>query len=250
MVAFVIVGPPERSGATVVPQIPPDKGTAVMADARSALGGDSRIAAVRSFIATGRTRQIRGDNLIPIEFEIHAELPDKYVRRDEFPAQDNGPASLGFNGGALVQSAPPSTLRGGAPAANPGQQAAAARARLASVKQDFARLMIGMFASSYASFPLTFTYIAQAEAPQGKADVVDVAGPADFRARLFVSSETHLPIMLTWKASAPAGGRGGRFRPVAASGGIVVESRGLGLRLAESGQNWRARQDSNLRPPA
>ena len=64
---------------------------AVMAAARAALGGDAKIAAVKTFIATGRTRQVRGENLVPIEFEIQAELPDKYSRRDEFPAQDAGP---------------------------------------------------------------------------------------------------------------------------------------------------------------
>src|SRR4051812_6649451 len=57
----------------------------VLAAARAALGGEAKIAAVKTFIANGRTRQVRGDNLIPIEFEIQAELPDKYSRRDEFP---------------------------------------------------------------------------------------------------------------------------------------------------------------------
>jgi hypothetical protein len=196
-------------GHTVVHQPPPDKAAAVMADARAALGGDRRIAGVKTFIATGRTRQVRGDNLIPIEFEIHTELPDKYARRDEFPAQDNGPATIGFNGNTLIQNPPPSAPRGGGPVEGPEQQATAARARIASVKQDFARLMIGMFASSFSSFPLTFAYVAQAEAPQGKADVVDATGPGDFRLRLFISSETHLPIMLTWQApTAPSRGGG------------------------------------------
>ena len=42
----------------------------------------------------------------------------------------------------------------------------------------------------------------------------------------------------------------GRFRPVAATGVIADEFRGLFCDFAESGQKWRARQDSNLRPPA
>lgn len=57
----------------------------MLAAARAALGGDARIAGVKTFIATGRTRQVRGENLIPIEFEIQAELPDRFARRDEFP---------------------------------------------------------------------------------------------------------------------------------------------------------------------
>src|SRR6476646_6228532 len=71
---------------------------AVLATAREALGGEKRLSSVKSFIATGRTRRVRGDNLVPIEFEISVELPDKYVRRDEIPAQESGPTSNGFNG--------------------------------------------------------------------------------------------------------------------------------------------------------
>jgi hypothetical protein len=175
---------------------------AVMAAARVALGGDARIAAVKTFIANGRTRQVRGENLIPIEFEIQVELPDKYSRRDEFPAQDNGPATSGFVGERLIQIPPqqPPPPRPGAQPATPEQQEAVRRTRVVVAKQDLARLMLGMFATSTPSFPLTFAYVAQAEAPQGKADVLDVKGPANFAARLFVHSETHLPIMLTWQA--------------------------------------------------
>ena len=76
---------------------------------------------------------------------------------------------------------------------------------MATLKQDFARLMLGMFASSYSSYPLTFTYLAQAEAPQGKADVLDVKGPANFAAKLFVNAQTHVPIMVSWEVRAPSG---------------------------------------------
>jgi hypothetical protein len=81
-------------------------------------------------------------------------------------------------------------------------------ARVTTVKQDFVRLTLGMFASSFSSYPLTFTYAGQAEAPQGTADVLDVKGPANFSARLFVNSQTHLPIMISWQAPAAGRGRG------------------------------------------
>src|SRR5688572_10194172 len=154
----------------------PRDAASVLAEARAALGGEARLAAVRTFIADGRTRQVRGENLVPIEFEIQVELPDKYSRRDEFPAQDAGPTTSGFVGDALVlipRPVPPPPRPGATPPP-PAQQEAALRARVMTGKQDFARLMLGMFATSVASFPLTFTYAAQAEAPQGKADVIDV----------------------------------------------------------------------------
>jgi hypothetical protein len=183
----------------------------VLAAAREALGGEKKLAAVKTLTATGRTRQVRGDSLVPIEFEIAMELPDKYMRRDEVPAQESGPTTVGINGDELLQFPVPTTptmpaRAGGPPAPTPEQTSAMATAartaRLAGVRQDFARLTLGMFGASYGNYPLTFTYAGKAEAPQGKADVLDVKGPGGFAARLFINAETHLPIMLTWQPPA------------------------------------------------
>src|SRR5882762_6577467 len=79
--------------------------TQVLAAARDALGGDKKLSAIKTFTATGRTRQVRGNNLVPIEFEISVELPDKYLRKDEIPAQESGPTATGFNGDDLLEVA-------------------------------------------------------------------------------------------------------------------------------------------------
>jgi hypothetical protein len=188
-----------------------DAAAPVLAAAREALGGDTKLSAVSTMTATGRTRQVRGDNLVPIEFEILMQLPDKYVRRDEIPAQESGPTTVGFNGDELLQfpslTIPQMQARaGGPPPPTAEQSGAAAKARLANVKQEFARLTLGLFAASFPAYPLTFTYAGKAEAPQGKADVLDVKGapgPNAFSGRLFVNTETHLPIMVTWTAAPP-----------------------------------------------
>ena len=93
------------------------KAEQVLADARKALGGD-KLAEIKTIAATGRTKRIRGNNLVPIEFEILIEPPAKYVRIDEFPAEDMDPTSAGFNGDALIQIPPPPAMpagRGGPP---------------------------------------------------------------------------------------------------------------------------------------
>jgi hypothetical protein len=174
---------------------------------------------------------VRGNNLVPIEFEILIELPDKYVRVDEFPAEDTDPTSAGFNGEALIQIPPPSAMpagRGPTPAGPPGRPPGATppgpppagaappggmapgampggrgpamdprRARLNSVKQDYARLALGLFAASSA-YPLTFSYAAVAEAPQGQADVIEAKGEGNFALRFLIHSATRLPIMVSW----------------------------------------------------
>src|SRR5215218_1062742 len=104
---------------------------AFLASARQAMGGDAKLSAVKSFTANGRTRQVRGDNLVPIEFELFVELPDKYARKDEVPAQESGPTSTGFNGSEFLQEpAPPApSAPPGAAAPNPAMLEAAKQAR-------------------------------------------------------------------------------------------------------------------------
>jgi hypothetical protein len=187
---------------------------AVLSRARQALGGDAKLSAVKSFVATGRTRQVRGEMLVPIEFEIDCELPDKYVRRDEIPVQESGPTSAGFNGDGLVQMPPPPppSAQPAAPARGPGAAGgragaplspeAARLARVNGLKQDFANLTLGMFGASFDGYPLTFTVAGRAESPQGTADVLDVKGAGGFSIRLFVNTDTHLPLMVSWTTPA------------------------------------------------
>jgi len=188
----------------------------VLAAARQALGGDKKLTAVKTVTAAGRTKQVRGENLVPIEFEIFVELPDKYVRKDEVPAQETGVTAAGFNGDDLVQDpppppapAPPAGAPSGAPAGAPaGPPRNPSATRVVALKQDFARLALGMFATSFSAYPLTFTYVGEAEAPQGKADVLDARGPNNFTLRLFIATDTHLPLMVSWQP--PAGPQRGR----------------------------------------
>src|SRR5919204_2109038 len=124
------------AGVSTLRGQPPDAAR-VLASAREALGGEKALSSVKTFVATGRTRQIRGNNLVPIEFEISCELPDKFVRKDEIPAQDTDLTIVGFKGDELIQfplprpgqgpgsgragDAPPGARGGAAPAPNAGR---------------------------------------------------------------------------------------------------------------------------------
>ena len=242
--AVVMIGaqtpapPAGRAAQAAAPsQASIDAAAKILADARQALGGDQKLSAVKTLVATGRTRRVSGDNLVPVEFEIDIEFPDKYMRKDEVPAQESAPSTSGFNGDALIQVPPPAAppaappagagaaTRPAAPAVAPGSAAGGAdgargaapagapaasrpgpamspqQQRVQTVKQDFARLTLGLFATSFSAYPLTFSFYGQAEAPQGKADVIDVKGPGTFTVRLFVDAATHLPIMVGWQTN-------------------------------------------------
>jgi len=202
--SFVLAAAALVTAQTPAPApVPGIDATQVLAAAREALGGEKRLSSITSFVATGRTRQVQGANLVPIEFEISCELPDKYARRDEVPARESGPTTIGFNGEELIQlPVPPAPPAAAMPGRGPAQVDAARRARAVGVKQDFARLTLGMFAGSFSGYPLTFAYAGQAEAPQGQADVLDVKGPPNFAFRFFVYRDTHPPIMVSWQGQA------------------------------------------------
>src|SRR5687768_9263898 len=201
----------------------------VLNAAREALGGEKRISSIKTIVASGATRQLQGDNLVPILFEIFIEFPDKYLRTDEIPARESGPNSRGFNGDVMLQSgdAGPGRRGGPPPGAPPARSGASASAPDAGadkmagrpggpageagrgpagpppnpttpLKQDFVRMTLGMFATSFSTYPLSFGHAGQAEAPEGKADVLDVKGAGNFSARFFIDSKTHLPLMLSW----------------------------------------------------
>jgi hypothetical protein len=250
MVAGIYVG-------AQAPAAPGRDAGPILAAARQALGGDKKLTAVKTFTASGRTKLVRGENLVPAEFEIFVELPDKYVRKDEVPAQETGVTAAGFNGDDLVQDPPPPPVPmppPGAAGAPPGPPRNPSAARVTALKQDFARLALGMFATSFSAYPLTFTYVGEAEAPQGKADVIDAKGPNNFTLRLFIAKDTHLPVMVSWQGAPP--GRGGRGMPgaqVAPGAQAAPATRGAepapGARGAESATGARGAEGGPGTPP-
>jgi len=201
--------------------------TKVMADMRKALGGEQKLAAVKSLSATGKSQRAMGETSMGGEYELMVEWPDKFYTRQvvaQLP-MGNIVSKMGFNGDALIQDTEQPQMpgggmmqirMGGAPLnATPEQKAEGARKQVASSKQDLARMALGMFGAAVGNYPIEFTYGGTAEAPDGKADVINVKGPDEFAGKLFVDQKSHLPLMFTWMAKEPmvmnasAGGRAG-----------------------------------------
>ncbi|MBE3095500.1 MAG: hypothetical protein IMZ44_00040 [Planctomycetes bacterium] len=222
--------------------------TKVLAEARAALGGEKKLAAVKTFAATGlATRVMNEQSSPPADAELAFELPDRFMKKDVLATL--GAMTItrtsGFNGDAainIIDQPPPMpgamvvfrTGPGGAPGelVTSDQQEAARKAQLLANRQDFARLTLGVLLASPAAYPLQFAYGGQAESPDGKADIVEVKGEGGFAARLFVDTATHLPLMVSWMAKEPLtmtqvvkGGPGGApMGHATAGGGAVINS--------------------------
>ena len=193
----------------------------VLSLVREALGGDKKLEAVKTLAVTGRSAKVSGESTAPAtDFEIALELPDKYMKKEVVATIGTSTIARtsGFNGEGLIEAmdTPPSlggggmVMRFGGPGGampgatpTPEQTAMMHTNALQAAHEEFARLTLGMFATSFSGFPLEFSYAGQAESPDGKADVIGVKGSNDFQARLFVDSTSHLPLMLSWMAKEP-----------------------------------------------
>ncbi len=192
----------------------------ILADARAALGGEKRLAGVKTFAATGQSTRVMGEQSTPpADAEVAFELPERFMKKDVLA--NIGSAVItrtsGFNGDTpinIVDQPPPTggnvmvfkfSSGGGAPGelVTSEQKDAQKKAELLTSRQDFARLSLGILLASPAVYPLTFAYAGVAESPDGKADVLDVTGDGGFAVKLFIDQTTHLPLMLSWMAKEP-----------------------------------------------
>lgn len=237
-------------GAHVHAQAQADaKAADVIANVRKALGGEQKIAGMKGLslradyrrelsagASGGGTMTIvmmgggsaSGSQQTNGKIEIDLALPDKYLRSDIGSAAFGITRTEGFDATRpfleVVPNSPGMRLQTDNPASDP------ARAKLALQRSqsDLARLFLGLTGGTQPGFAATYAYGGQAESPDGKADIIDVTGPENFKVRMYVDVETHLPLMLTYMEPEPRmvmrtmtrdGGRGGNATPVAAPGG-------------------------------
>ena len=202
------------------------KGAALLAEARKAVGGDERLRAVKTLDVKGDFTRVAGQTNISGELEVRIELPDKLRRDEDLSPPGGGPAIVRtevLNGSSVWDEATGGGAffrgrfgrgdgrggggQGGRAAIDPAQlEEAQRRAR----QTELARFqLIWLLATEGPA-----NWIGTAEAPDGKADVLEMTprfGPA---IRLFLDQTTHVPLMVTWQGAAPQlffarrGGRG------------------------------------------
>ena len=226
----------------------------VLNELRAALGGEDKLAAVKTLAVQGQSARVGpdGSTSSASDFEWAIELPSRFVKREMF-ANLGGQKlyrRVGFNGPDVIEENDmPSGMTGGgghmvvrsigpgmtAPGgtATPEQVAAQKAQTLIAARRDFARLTLGMLGGSFDAFPVEFTYAGQAEAPDGKADVLEVRGADGFVAKFFVDGRTHLPLMLSWMDREPLRMSLGPGGGTMSAGNVQVMSGGGGGRTPE-----------------
>jgi hypothetical protein len=217
------------------------KAAAVMADVRKALGGEQKIAGMKglslradyrremsapsggggmTFVMMGGGGPASAGQQTTGKIEIDFALPDSYLRIDAGSAAFGMTRTEGFEAARPFLEIAPNSPGMRIQADDPASDPARAKAALKRSQTELARLLLGLTGGTQPGFPVTYAYGGQAESPDGKADIIDVTGPDDFKLRLFVDSETHLPLMVSYMEPEPrmvmrtmtregAGGRSG-----------------------------------------
>jgi hypothetical protein len=198
------------SFATLVAQATGDtKAADLLAQARAALGGEKQLAKVQGLSCAGTLQRLLGDRQIAGELTLDLQLPDKMLRSESISPMGDGALIVtdqGVNGDTLLRrtktlNTPPGMIIRMPPAPAAGSDAEAQALR--NSRAELARLSVALLLAAPRSVPLEFSYGGEAEAPDGKADVIQVKGPASFLAQIYLDKTTHRPLMLAYKGVAP-----------------------------------------------
>jgi hypothetical protein len=202
-----------------------DKANQLMAQARTAMGGEQKLAAVKALSLRASYQRDMGmqgmggggraamanngpggaadNSQVTGEIEIDVELPGKYIKVDTSTGFMGMTRTEGFDGdrpfAGVVPANPGMRIRIDQPGDDPGR----AKQALQRNQAELARLLLGILGSTQSTFPVTYTHAGTAEAADGKADIIDVKGPDTFAVRMFLDTQTHLPLMLTYMAPEP-----------------------------------------------
>lgn len=183
------------------------KAEQLLAQARAALGGEKNLNKVQGLTAAGAYQREMGDRQLNGEITIDLQLPDKMLRTESMRPMGDATIEMlqGVNGDQVLRHSrtigggPGMVVRMAPPPSGPDAEAQALR----NQRADMARFALAFLLASPPAMPLEYIYGGEAEAEDGKADVVDVKGPGSFAARLFFDKKTHRPLMLSYRGAAP-----------------------------------------------
>ena len=197
-----------------------EKADELLAAMRQALG--NKVEAVKTLSATGEFRRMMGDREMNGDLTIEMIAPDRFKRTEDMgiPGGPTFSRVVALNGAEFWED---STNRGGGPGmmrfggpggpggpggaggpGGPGQPTEEDRQRWRQAQQrrvagELQRNLLLLLGRAGAPA----TYVGEAEAEDGKADVIEVTPEGAPAMRLFLDQQTHLPLMLTYTGVMP-----------------------------------------------
>jgi len=225
----------------------------ILSDVRKALGGEDKLAAIKTLEIKGIARRGATDVNLEGDLTISMERPDKYLRKESIIlgnagidiveglngtqsweeqkfsgnmnfGNDDGGGNRGNRGGGF----PNQQQQANAAPADPAAKAAQEQAQLVARQTEVARVVLAILMTT----DRPVRYVGQAASPQATAEVIEMDVPDGNPVRILIDTKTYMPLMLTWTGVAQdpiaqlAGRIGFRGRGRGNRGGFFGGNRG------------------------
>ena len=222
-----------------------DRVADILKGARKALGGEDKVAAVKTLSAEGPFRRAMGQISMEGTLTLTIGRPDKLRRSEEMSPANmvGGPviertsvlngavawddmANRGGMGGGMqirIADGPPPGAAGAPGGANAPTPEQLNEARVRRLKVALQRWMAALLTEAPAA---AFVDGGIAESPDGKADILESKDDTGRTLRLFIDQATHLPLMVQYQDPKPMIMTRGGPGPGGPGGGAVVGGRG------------------------
>lgn len=222
----------EQSSRQAQHATPSSRAEEVLRQAREALGGEAKLKEIQNFSASGSFRRMSNGQEQAGERRMDLLLPDKYKISDTLSLIAGIELTLvsALNGNQAWSDSRTSTgnaqvmtmRRGGNEQQNREDQARNLRA-------EFTRYMLALFLMPPPNSSIEFG--GEAEAPDGRADILVLKDANAVVARLFIDQKTHRPLMMTYR-------------------GVAVRMKTMKTTAGGSGDIDKITKDAQSNPPA
>ena len=206
------------------PASDPVKAAAILAEARKALGGEDKLKGVQRLELKGKSARAMGTSAVEGDFELQFELPDKFRRKEGLAISNDRGFVIDIlqvlNGAVAMQKVEAHEGAGGnwEGEGNRGNRGgrggrgnfdanrllgistegldprAREEAEHAAIAAEMARVTAALLLTT--TEPMV--WIGTAQAPIGKAEVLEFKTQDGVATRLFIDEKRHLPLMIAW----------------------------------------------------
>lgn len=168
---------------------------------REALGGDDKLSKIQSFSASGPFRRVTGDQQQAGDMRLDMLLPDKFKISETLNLIAGVELTIvntlsGNQAWTDTHTSSSNTQVMMVPRKSNDKQGGDEQVK--GLRADFARYMLALFLMPPTNSSIEFTYGGEAEAADGRADVLDLKGADGFTAQLFIDKQTHRPLMMSY----------------------------------------------------
>lgn len=176
----------------------------LLSKVRTALGGEARLNSVQSLSASGKLRRVIRDESRSGDLSLDILLPGKFRKTEVISLLDGIDVSTTsvLNGDQSWRRVNTTSNIAQVNTSPDAKTVQAQNALLLEMRAELARHVLAWLLVAPPSFPVEFSYVGEAVAEDGQAEVLDLKGPQGFSLRLFLDKKTHRPLMVSYKGAA------------------------------------------------